>query len=209
MARHKQAERNQIVSETRQRLLEAAAQEFAQEGYRGANINRISQAAGFAKGTVYNYFASKRALMLGLIDEIAAHHLAYVVDQVRQQEEPQCRLLAFFQAGFSFVSGHLAQARVLVNNIYGPDAEFKVRMYQAYRPLFRFVAEEIIAPGVEQGVFRQLDPDATATLLMTLYLGSGSQVDDQGQPWLDPGLVADFALNGLCCGGAGSTRPSG
>jgi hypothetical protein len=38
------------LAETRQRLLEAAASEFAREGYTGANINRISQAAGFAKG---------------------------------------------------------------------------------------------------------------------------------------------------------------
>jgi AcrR family transcriptional regulator len=46
--------------------------EFACEGYAGANINRISQAAGFAKGAVYNCFACKRALMLALIDEVAA-----------------------------------------------------------------------------------------------------------------------------------------
>ena len=50
MARHKEAERETIVSETRERLLQAATEEFAREGYVGANINRISRAAGFAKG---------------------------------------------------------------------------------------------------------------------------------------------------------------
>lgn len=67
--------REKVRSESRQRLLQAATVAFAQEGYVGANINRISRAAGFAKGTVYNYFPSKRALMLTLIDTIAEAHI--------------------------------------------------------------------------------------------------------------------------------------
>jgi len=83
MPRHKDAEREQVMSQTRQLLLEAAAEEFAREGYAGANINRISRAAGFAKGTIYNYFSSKRALMLALIDAIAETHLApHVIQNV-------------------------------------------------------------------------------------------------------------------------------
>ena len=39
-------------TQTRERLLLTAADEFAQHGLQGANINRISLAAGLAKGTV-------------------------------------------------------------------------------------------------------------------------------------------------------------
>jgi len=53
MARLKKEEREQVLETNHQLLLDAAAVEFAQEGYNGANINRISQAAGFAKGTIY------------------------------------------------------------------------------------------------------------------------------------------------------------
>lgn len=43
MARHKDTERDKVLGETRQSLLEAAAEEFARQGYNGANINRISK----------------------------------------------------------------------------------------------------------------------------------------------------------------------
>ncbi len=46
----------------RERLLAAAAERFAADGFDAANINTISLAAGLAKGTVYNYFASKEEL---------------------------------------------------------------------------------------------------------------------------------------------------
>ena len=197
MARLKKAEREQVLSKTRALLLDAAAQEFAREGYAGANINRISQSAGFAKGTIYNYFPSKRALMLALIDQTAELHLKYIQDKVMGVDDPGARLERFFEAGFAFIPEHLPQARVMVNNLYGPDVEFKEYMYQSYLPMFQLVGQDILAPGIAQGVFRQVDPISTANLLMTVYLGTGSSVDDQGRQWLPARQVADFVLYGL------------
>jgi AcrR family transcriptional regulator len=197
MPRPKKDNREQVLGKTRQLLLDAAAEEFARQGYARANINRISSAAGFAKGTIYNYFASKRELMLALIEATAEIHVDWMVGQVAGEEDPRRRLERFFEAGFAFVPRHLAQARVMINTIYGPDVEFKQHMWEAYRPLFEFVCRDIIAAGIARGLFRPLDPAATATLLMTIYLGTASQVSEAGRIWLDPRQVADFALNAL------------
>lgn len=197
MPRHKESERHQVRSETQKLLLEAATAEFAREGYVGANINRISRAAGFAKGTIYNYFDSKRSLMLAIIDEVANTHLTFIMSRVQQEEDPCHRLECFFEAGFAFVTDHLAQARVMINTLYGPDVDFKQQMYAAYQPMFHLVSRDILVPGIAQGYFRQVDPDATALLLMTIYLGTGSQVSEEGRVWLDPEQVAAFALHAL------------
>ena len=69
MPRHRDDERNEVMSQTRRLLLDAATDEFGREGYHGANINRISRAAGFAKGTIYNYFDSKGDLLIGMISQ--------------------------------------------------------------------------------------------------------------------------------------------
>jgi AcrR family transcriptional regulator len=197
MPRPKKADREQILNETRQSLLTAATEEFARLGYDGAKVDRISQTAGFAKGTIYNYFPGKRDLMLAVIECISVLHMEYVAGQVRQEEDPACRLERFFEAGFGFVSDHLPQSRVMVNNLYGPDPQFRETMYQAYLPMFALVGNEIIAEGVQQGIFRQVDPRSTAALLMTIYLGTASQVSDEGKPWQSANQVADFVLNGL------------
>ena len=209
MPRYKDADREEALSETRRLLLEAATREFGREGYASANINRISKAAGFAKGTIYNYFDSKRALMFALIDEIAAAHVEYVVKQVLQAEDPAGRLECFFEAGFAWVKNNLARGRVLISMLYGPDAGFKEHMYRAYQPMFRLVAEDILVPGIRQGVFREVDPAATSRLLMTLYLGVTSQPDDQGRLWFEPGQIAAFALHGLLNKGTLVDRETG
>jgi len=53
----------------RRRLLEAAAEHFARHGLDGAQVDAIAVAAGCAKGTVYNYFASKEELFAEVLAE--------------------------------------------------------------------------------------------------------------------------------------------
>jgi AcrR family transcriptional regulator len=197
MPRHKKIDRQEIMGRTRQLLLQAATEELAREGYAGANINRISRTAGFAKGTVYNYFDSKRALMLALIDEIARAHFDYVSEHVDQEDDPARRLERFFEAGFAWVTDNLDQARVMITTLNGPDPEFKLQMYEAYQPMFQLVGSDIIAVGVQRGIFRQVEPVAAARLLMTIYLGVCSQLNEQGRPWFHPDQVTDLLLDGL------------
>ena len=197
MPRYKEIDRQEMREQTRQLLLQAATAEFARQGYARANINRISQSAGFAKGTVYNYFASKRTLMLALIDEIARAHFDYVSEHVLRPDDPVCRLERFYEAGFAWVTDNLEQARVMITTLNGPDPEFKLRMYGAYQPMFQLVGRDIVAVGVERGILNDVEPEATSRLLMTIYLGIASQVNEQGRPWFSPDQITDLLLDGL------------
>ena len=197
MPRPRNDTRAELLNQTRQQLLEAAATEFTREGYVGANINRISLAAGFAKGTIYNYFSSKQELMLALIDEIAATHIDFIRQQVEPETDPTRRLVRFFRAGFDFVEQQPNQAPVIINAIYGANQEFKQRVYQAYDQLFKLLIEDIIGAGVTGGHFRPVDPNVTAALIMTIYLGGSSLFKPDGSIFLDPDQVVSFILDGL------------
>jgi AcrR family transcriptional regulator len=195
--RYTDEQREDIRETNRQRLLEEAAKEIATAGYQRANTNRISKAAGFASGTIFNYFPTKKDLILALLDETAKAHFEAIASAVQAIEEADQRLVRFFQVGFEFVAQNLAPARVMVNTIYGPDEDLKVHLYQAYLPMFQFVAQEIVALGIERDIFRQVDPTEMANLLMNIYLGSASQVNDDGQFLISADPIADFAKHAL------------
>jgi AcrR family transcriptional regulator len=197
MARFRKEDQQKKLEQTRQCLLDAAAAEFARAGYPEANINTISTAAGFAKGTIYNYFSSKRALMLALIDSVAQNHLKHILEQVRSVADPISRLERFFHSGFEFVSLFPSQARVALNIIYGADTDLKAYIYQAYQPMFQFFVAEILEPGINQGIFRPVELMPTTMLLMTIYLGTASQVDIQSHPFIGPAQVTALILDGL------------
>jgi AcrR family transcriptional regulator len=200
MVRPSKTVRDQALTETRQRLLDAAAVEFANEGYVGANINRISLAAGFAKGTIYNYFDSKQALMSALVNETAAAHIKIIVERVDPETDAIQRLEQFFRAGFDFVEQHPHRSRLVITLIYGPDEAFRNQVYQSYQPLFDLLIEGIIGAGIAQGHFRPTDPNLAAGLVMTIYLGSCSLRNDAGKIWFDPAHILSFVLDGLRSG---------
>jgi AcrR family transcriptional regulator len=50
------------AEETRRRLLETAADVFAQLGYEGTTIAKIMSESGLSSGAIYGYYASKAEL---------------------------------------------------------------------------------------------------------------------------------------------------
>ena len=56
----------------RERLLRAAAAEFAERGYAGASSESISRRAGMSKATFYEHFANKEDCIIALFDDAAA-----------------------------------------------------------------------------------------------------------------------------------------
>jgi AcrR family transcriptional regulator len=58
------------AAETRERLLRAAADVFAQRGYDGTRVTDIAAAAGVSNGAIYAHFASKAEL---LTDALRTH----------------------------------------------------------------------------------------------------------------------------------------
>jgi len=55
-------------AETRQRLLDAAAELFAARGIEGASVDAIAARAGRTSGAVYDHFESKTGLLLALLE---------------------------------------------------------------------------------------------------------------------------------------------
>src|SRR5690349_4498346 len=55
-------------SRTREALLQAAAQLFAEQGVDHASIDAIARAAGRTSGAIYDHFGSKEGLLFALLE---------------------------------------------------------------------------------------------------------------------------------------------
>ena len=185
------------MNETKRKLLEAAVQEISARGFDKANVNHVAEAASLSVGTLYNYFPTKRDLMQAVLDEISQLHVESIVEKVLQSEDPIERMEAFFEAGFTFIESNTIQAKTVFNTLNSPDEEFKIRLFHAYQPLFELLGDEIILLGLSKGIFTTADPNRTASLIMFIYLGTGSQFTDEGKLWVSSEEVSTFVLDSL------------
>jgi AcrR family transcriptional regulator len=60
------------LTRQRERLLQAAAEEFAERGYAGTSSESISRRAGMSKATFYEHFANKEDCIVALFDSAGA-----------------------------------------------------------------------------------------------------------------------------------------
>lgn len=150
---------------TRERLLQAAAAAFATDGLDAANINDISLAAGLAKGTVYNYFPSKEALFLAVIEE--ACRLAAAGSDVRDPEAPtRDRLRAAIASDVAWAREHEPFARVLVRELFAGKPALYERVVTAGAPYIEHVGQ-ILADGVARAEVRSDTPVDQLALTFT------------------------------------------
>jgi AcrR family transcriptional regulator len=184
---------------TRERLVRTAAERFAHDGFEGAKVDRISIEAGFAKGTLYNYFPSKEALFAAVIEQ-AAQRAARLYAGSLPGGTARERLLALAQADVRVLREQEPFTRVLVREAMSFRPETYPLIVRHLAP-FLAAVEAALADGARRGEVRRNAPPAQLALLFTGLLsmyyvqhwGSGG-----AWPALDdvPALVVEAFLDG-------------
>lgn len=60
----------EIRQQTRQQILDAGFELFANDGYTKTSISAVAQKAAISKGLIYHYFDSKEAILEGIFDQL-------------------------------------------------------------------------------------------------------------------------------------------
>lgn len=80
--------RAEAQEQTRERLLDAAEQAFADHGFAGASLEQIAARAGLTRGAVYSNFADKSDLFFAVLDRKLARQVAEVGSAIREADDP-------------------------------------------------------------------------------------------------------------------------
>jgi AcrR family transcriptional regulator len=174
---------------TRARLLEAAAQVFAETGLDAASVEAVCERAGFTRGAFYSNFESKDELFLELCSATARAQIAAVRERVTRVEAGDARAEASeVVAQVLEVVGQdrlgvllLAEIRLralrmpaLATAYLAQDAEFTAAVAQIVSDIAR-----------AQGLRLRVDAEVAARLLLTTWTSTSEHavlagVDDAG-----------------------------
>lgn len=146
---------------TKERLLAAAEDVFAELGYHDASIVKITEAAGVAMGTFYLYFKSKLQIFEELVEDLNRRVRRAMKAASSAAEDRLAAERAGFRAFFDFTAQHPGLYRVI------RQAEF------VSPKAMRLHYERIIEPyadglrrAEERGEIGDVDPHVAAWALM-------------------------------------------
>lgn len=93
-----------MTESKRDRLLDCAATLFREHGFRATGIDRILEASGCAKMTLYNHFRSKEELILACVRRADEAWRSAVKSKVEtSSSDPRERLLAIFDVAAEII----------------------------------------------------------------------------------------------------------
>ncbi len=187
---------------TRERLLDAAFEVFAEQGVHASTVEQIAERAGFTRGAFYSNFTTKEELFVALMDREDAARLAALEEK-----------FATLRPRLERAEGNLdadAMAGVVLDFLVGPfddhawsliytefqllalrDPEF-APMYLEHRRQYDQALVPVLERTLEQaGREFAGDPAVAVRLLIAVYDDAVRQAILQGVTCYDPTMVRD------------------
>ena len=151
----------------RDRIIESALKLFANESYQAVTMDRVAEAAGVAKGTLYLYFQSKEDLYLGILTDGMESMVRDYQASVDANADVKVRLRHAVTMSVEFYDRRRDLLRLMMTEEPRmPEARNRIRDEWRDRGVKFF--SSLIDEGVQSGAFRAVDP------LMATYAIMGS-----------------------------------
>ena len=101
------------AAETARRVLEAARERFAADGFAAASVDDIARSAGVTRGAVYHHYDGKLGLFRAVAERLQGELAARVVAEAEKQTDAAAQLRAGSHAFLDAITADRA-ARVLL-----------------------------------------------------------------------------------------------
>jgi AcrR family transcriptional regulator len=185
-------------------ILAAAETIFADHGFHETRMEQIAQAAGYAAGTIYLYFADKESLYAAIFIHKIEQMVAHVVAETTPATDPLDGLRRAVRAEFEFHDENRAFFDLFVRHrLHGspgkddPWSEVVIH----YRRHFKLVVD-LVERAQKQKLLRKADSHLLASALLgfIVQIARGAQREGYTGPLVKhTTFVCDLFLNGAKC----------
>ena len=160
----------QKKQETRRRIVECARKLFNDKGFEQSTTRDIAEAAGIAAGTMFNYFPTKEALAMSIVDGALEEAATEFEGRLRGDETLDEALFAHVAVGLRHLAPHRNYVGEVLETALSPFAKEAVcEQAQQLRVSHLETVRELIA---SRGLPTTPAPGVmTMHLYWTLYLG--------------------------------------
>ena len=162
---------SRLDSSKQARVLEAAIDEFAEQGFSLASMNRVVQRGGIAKGSLFQYFGSKEGLFRFIFD-----HAVELVRKSLRQVKQETASADFFErisqsllTGIHFIVRHPRIYQIYLKMIFQESFPLRSQFLQQVHLFSADYLKPLVEGGIARGELRaDLNVDLTVFFLDAL-----------------------------------------
>jgi TetR/AcrR family transcriptional regulator len=158
--------------DSRQRILDAALDEFTEFGLSGARVDRIAAAAGVNKAMLYYYFASKENLYKQAVQEFVGSKVRSVHQCMSEAKSLEEGLSLVAEMYAELFLNHPERIRLFARELADPDSQIvKAFIDMATDTGLPDEIRGAFAAGVKAGELREVDVAQAFASFITMNIG--------------------------------------
>ena len=158
------------TSETYNKIMQTARRLFVQKGYTATSMRQVAAEAGIGKATIYHHFPDKQAIVMALFQENTAS-MKEALELVRAEADPRARIQVAATASIKFLFKSIEIMQIMRREVEGGRERIQTGFLDFLQEYLALLADAV-RRGTEQGIFRPVDPDDAARVLMTMIQGT-------------------------------------
>ncbi|MFC4549262.1 MULTISPECIES: TetR/AcrR family transcriptional regulator [Halorussus] len=163
-------------ADTREAIMKATYLALCEHGYAGLTIQRIGDDFEKSKSLLYHHYDSKDELLLDFLEFMLEEFAASVpeIGESRPRDHLEAILDGIVDADLPEERREFRQAMVELRAQAANDERYR-EQFARHDEFFRGRLEDVVETGIEEGVFRPVDPSRVAAYLMTVVSGAMTQ----------------------------------
>lgn len=136
---------NELPEEKKQRITQAALEEFAANRFDNASTNTIVKNCDISKGSLFKYFENKEDLYFYLVDTVAAKMAQETEGKIKDLPEDVFERIAAYSAiEISYYTEHPAEGKLLMNLASERDNNISDKIASRYGDRSRDIYGQLI-----------------------------------------------------------------
>lgn len=153
-------------SKRREHILNESAMLFKERGFGGATMRDIAVRVGIEAGSMYNHIKSKDDLLEDICFRVAGLYLS-------QLDEIEAEYASVYEKVDALIRLHVrimvedGAAVFVTNNEWKSLKGEKLNTFKAMRDSYETRVKELLIAGMDEGVFRRVDPTVALFTLLS------------------------------------------
>jgi AcrR family transcriptional regulator len=162
--------RERQIAARREQILEAAARLFAEKGFHRTTTREIADAADVSEGTLYNYFESKEALLIGIVSYLAESQKLEPDLAEALPIDARAFLLEILRYRKGFIQENTAMLQAVTSELLA-DVDLRQQYRQQVLDPTLSILERHLQSRVNLGHIRPINVPLTTRILVGMTLG--------------------------------------
>lgn len=155
-------------------ILKAAEKLFYLKGYSHTSIQDIATEACIGKGTVYEYFKSKEALVVRAVEIFGACRVSQIKSKVAMKDNFFDKLNEFVDTVHHLLSDNYPGAEYMIfDAVSALNKEQKIKLKQTFMKTqaeFKGVLAEVLNKGMRENIIKKVDVEFTSDILAEMTM---------------------------------------